>query len=237
MRLPAALLLVLALSISAAPAPAQNRGQGGGDVGAWFDDASHGQYASAEPRVEQAAGDAARAGVPEGLLIERLDEGAAKQVAAPVLERALQEDAARLATIAALVDGAFPRLAAGERTDALREGAIALRAGMTADTVGRAIEWTAGSGQEPGRTMAALATVASLGRAVELDDSKQLALVQALVRSREPPSRYGSFVSLLSAARARGLDSGAVVSKTLAALSARGTFLAVQQELERALRR
>ncbi len=232
----AALLLAFLVALAPWPAGAQRNGQDG-KVGAWFDQASHQGYAEAQSQVEKAADQAAQAGVPEDLLVERLDEGAAKQVAAPVLERALQEDAARLAALAGLFDRTLPKLTQDERTDALREGGIAMRAGMDIATIERAIGWTVDTGQEPRRVMAALAAVASLQRPLDLGPDDELSMARALARSREAPPRYGSFVSLLASARARGLDSRSLVATTIAVLSRAGTFLAVQQELDRKLRR
>lgn len=230
-----------------APTGPGQAGPGRGDTGRsdgdrsrkvddWFDDKANHGYAAAQAKIEQAARKAADAGAPEEILVERLSEGAAKNADVATLERALQEEAARLAALALAVDAAVPDLADDERTAVIREGAIAMRAGVDAATIGELVRWSVGAGQQLRRTMAALAALGPLQRTLGLDASGDLALVGAMVRSREKPSSFASFASLLAEAHGRGMDARVLVETSIAVLARRGTFLAVRQELDRLLR-
>lgn len=204
-------------------------------VETWFDDKANHGYAAAKAKIEQAVRKAAVAGVPEEILVERLSEGAAKNADVATLERAVQEEAARLAALAGAIDAAAADLTTKERTDAIREAALAMRAGVDAATIGQIVRWSVGAGQELRRTIAALAALCTLQRTLELGSYETLALVGAMVRSREKPSRFASFASLLAEAHGRGMDARVLVETSVAVLARRGTFLAVRQELERKL--
>lgn len=202
-------------------------------VGEWFGGKDGAPYGEVKPAIEQAAGQALAARVPEELLVERLAEGAAKGVAPEVLQRAMVEEAGVLAAIAAVLDARLPRLGADDRTEALRLGALAARGGIGTATVDAAVAWTVEGGRDLDRTMSALVAAASLHRGLGLDADRALALVRAFALSKEKTTRFGAFVSLLSGARARGLAADTVVEAALAALAEGRTFLAVQRELDR----
>jgi len=242
-----ALFVVLLLANASRAAGAAKNGQGDGQGGngqgngqekkveAWFDDTSNHGYAAAKTGIERAAQAASRAGVPEKMLVERLEEGAAKNTEVATLERALQEEAARLIGLAGIFDQAMPDLEDDDRAEAIREGAIALRAGMDIATIEQVIRWSVGAGLELRHTLAALAALGPHHRALALGVYEDLALVGAMVRSRERPSSYAAFASLLASASERGMDTRVLVETSVAMLARRGTFLAVRQELDRKL--
>ncbi len=169
------------------------------------------------------------------MLVDRLEEGAAKNTGVDTLERALQEEAARLAELAGIIDQAIPDLADDDRAEAIREGAISLRAGMDLVTIGQVIRWSVGAELELRRTVAALAALGPCHRALALGIYEDLALVGAMVRSREKPSGYAAFASLLASAHERGMDTRVLVETSVAVLARHGTFLTVRQELDRKL--
>jgi predicted TIM-barrel fold metal-dependent hydrolase len=241
-RMPALLVVLLLAGASWAASAAKNdkggNGQGNGQekkVEAWFDDTSNHGYAAAKAGIERAAQAASQAGVPEKILVERLEEGAAKNTEVATLERALQEEAARLIGLAGIFDQDMPHLEDEDRAEAIREGAIALRAGMDIATIEQVIRWCVGAGLELHRTMAALAALGPHHRALALGVYEDLALVGAMVRARERPSGYAAFASLLASAHERGMDTRVLVETSVAVLARRGTFLAVRQELDRKL--
>ena len=127
-------VLAAAFIAAAMPAPAER------NVAEWFGGESGARYGEVQGAIERAAEAALAARVPEELLVERLAEGAAKGVAPDVLRRAVEDDAAALAALAAILDGRMPRLDAGARTEALRLGAIAVRGGIGIGTVETAVE-------------------------------------------------------------------------------------------------
>jgi hypothetical protein len=219
----AALLLLAALPAAAA----ENK------VGEWFGGKDGAPYGEVQPAIEQAAGQALAARVPEELLVERLAEGAAKGVAPAVLRQVMVDEAGALTAIAAVLDARLPRLGADDRTEALRLGALAVRGGIGTATVDAAIAWTVEGGRDLDRTMSALVAAASLHRGLGLDAASGLALVRAFSLSKEKTSRFGAFVSLMTGARARGLAADTVVEATLTALAEGRTFLALQRELDR----
>jgi predicted TIM-barrel fold metal-dependent hydrolase len=241
-RMPALLVVLLLAGASWAAGAAKND-KGGNDQGngqekkveAWFDDTSNHGYAVAKAGIERAAQAASQAGVPEKMLVERLEEGAAKNTEVATLERALQEEAARLIGLAGIFDQDMPHLEDEDRAEAIREGAIALRAGMDIATIEQVIRWSVGAGLELHRTMAALAALGPHHRALALGVYEDLALVGAMVRARERPSGYAAFASLLASAHERGMDTRVLVETSVAVLARRGTFLAVRQELDRKL--
>ncbi len=202
-------------------------------VGEWFGGNDGAPYGEVKPAIEQAAGQAVAARVPEELLVERLAEGAAKGVAPEVMQKAVVEEAGALVAIASILDARVPRLGAADRTEGLRMGALAVRGGIGTATVDAAVAWTVEGGRDLDRTMSALVAVASLHRGLGLDADRGLALVRAFALSKEKSSRFGAFVSLMSGARARGLAAGTIVEATLAALEKGRTFLALQRELDR----
>jgi len=223
--------IAVLLLLAALPASAEKK------VAAWFGGKDGAPYGEVQPAIEKAAEDAVAARVPEELLVERLAEGAAKGVAPEVMQRAMEEGAAALAAIAAILDSRAPRLESGPRTDALRLGAIAARGGIDTRTVDAAVAWTIEGGRDVGRTMSALVAVASLARGLGLDADRALALAKAFSLSRETTSRFGAFVSLMSGARARGIAADTVVDAALSALAEGRTFLALQRELDRRAKR
>ena len=224
-------VLAAAFIAAAMPAPAER------NVAEWFGGESGARYGEVQGAIERAAEAALAARVPEELLVERLAEGAAKGVAPDVLRRAVEDDAAALAALAAILDGRMPRLDAGARTEALRLGAIAVRGGIGIGTVETAVVRTIDGGRDLGRTMSALVAAAALHRGLALDAARGLALAEAFALSKEPTSRFGAFVSLMAGARARGLAAETVVDAALSALAEGRTFLALQRELDRRSKR
>jgi len=227
MNVRAACILAVVLLLAALPAAAQK------NVGEWLGGEDGAPYGEVKPAIEEAAGQAVAARVPEELLVERLAEGAAKGVAPEAMRKAVVEAAVALVAIASNLDARLPRLGAADRTEALRLGALAVRGGVATSTVDGAVAWAVEGGRDLDRTMSALVAVASLHRGLDLDAERGLALVRAFALSNEKTSRFGAFVSLLSGARARGLAAGTVVEATLTALEKGRTFLALQRELDR----
>jgi hypothetical protein len=224
-------VLAIVLLLAALPVSAEKK------VAAWFGGKDGAPYGEVQPAIEKAADEAAAARVPEELLVERLAEGAAKGVAPEVMQRAMEEGAAALAALAAILDDRMPRLESGLRTDALRLGAVAVRGGIDLRTVDAAVAWTIERGLDLGRTLSALVAASSLRRGLDLDADRALALAKAFSLSQEKTSRFGAFVSLLSGARARGLAAETVVAAALSALAEGRTFLALQRELDRRSKR
>ena len=167
-------VLAAAFIAAAMPAPAER------NVAEWFGGESGARYGEVQGAIERAAEAALAARVPEELLVERLAEGAAKGVAPDVLRRAVEDDAAALAALAAILDGRMPRLDASARTEALRLGAIAVRGGIGIGTVETAVVRTIDGGRDLGRTMSALVAAAALHRGLALDAARGLALAEAV---------------------------------------------------------
>jgi hypothetical protein len=218
------LLLALGPILSAAPSP------GPGSVGDWL--AGPGAaYASIEAELGSSAGILESAGLPLVLLLERLEEGAAKRVPPAELARAADRDTRAFASAAAAFGRSGYRLESDPTP--LREAARALRSGLEPAWLDTIPAYFKAKGKPALDAARALTLAAALARPPLEGDMAEsiLDLASALAGSRLGSERYASLLSVYKRFQAGG---GPRVLGLMGAALRQGRGLQdIERELER----
>jgi len=218
------LLLALGPILSAAPSP------GPGSIEAWL--AGPGAaYTAVETELRASAGAMESAGLPLPLLLERLEEGAAKRVPPADLARAAARDVRAFASAA----GAFGRSGYKIESDpgSLREAARALRSGLEPAWLDIIPTYFKAKGKPALDAARALTLAAALARPPLEGDMAEsiLDLASALAGSKLGSERYASLLSVYKRFQAGG---GHRVLGLMAAALRQGRGLQdIERELER----
>ncbi|MBL8967671.1 MAG: hypothetical protein JNG85_11740 [Spirochaetaceae bacterium] len=216
--------LVCALFILfAAAAPAQ-------ELAAWFDGAPEAApYAAARERVLKAA--AAAPDLPEGLLVERLVEGARKRVPPDRLAAALEAEIARLADLSPLFDRAKTDPEAFR--ELLAEGGLLLRAGASRAEIASALAVASPGEEGSRRALAAVSLLVALRARFDLGAAEGSRLAAALVRGAVPRDKFQNLLSVFARWKAQGLSVARVSAVVAEALEAGASLERVERELQR----
>lgn len=217
--------LALALVSASAGAAAQ-------EIAAWFGSAPEAAaYAAVKDRITSIAEEAARGGVPESILLERLIEGTRKRVAPERLASALEAEAARLESVALLLKGRD--LGAAALSELIGSGGLLLRSGATLDELGRSLA-AGGPGDEGARrAFAAVSVLTGLYSRFGLNEAERNRLLEALARSSIPRTQFSSLISLFARWRASGLTVQHIATTVAQAIEGGSSLERIERELER----
>ncbi len=243
MRMPGGRASRLLLTLCAAALLAGRAGAQG--LGAWFDrDSAAGDYAAIAGRARELAAKAARDGVPERLLEERLAEGARKRVSPERLAAALEEEEARLAEVASLLDGI------GLGRDRPREAQIAAggllrRAGASPALLAAALAAArlppgaaaAGPAALADRAFAAVAATVSVNARFPLAEPAMARLAAALAAGGLRDDRFPSLVSVFARGKASGLATERIAEICSSVLEGGGSIERMESEIQRRTRK
>ncbi|MDA8409811.1 MAG: hypothetical protein M0001_05395 [Treponema sp.] len=218
--------------------------EGKGSVVEWLATPIAAPYAAIGPELLDQASLARSLGIPERLLVERLDEGALKRVPAHLLAAAIQQDVPRFASVLAIIAPGDSTLRDHSGLSALlRQGAILLRAGYR-DTELRMIfsKATAGAAAR-GRQLSSVESAARAfnAAAVALDASIRFSLspasrqglAEALAISALPDLRFDAVLSLFIRARGLGLQADPAAAILMNGLGKGASIDALDREITR----
>ncbi|HUX39487.1 MAG TPA: hypothetical protein VMV44_16430 [Rectinemataceae bacterium] len=219
-------------------------------IAEWLGSPAAAAYAPIAAELEAMASTARSSGIPEIVLVERLQEGALKNIRPALLGPALRLDLGRFTAMRELL--AHFDCLPGDTTSLaslLRQGAILMRAGYT-DTELETILAATGS-QAAGGGQAATGGYASdpeargpralRAAAVALDASgrfglsvqSRLALGRALAASELSAKRFAELLSLLAKARGLGLSSDGAIAIIIQGLERGASLDALERDISR----
>ncbi len=235
-----ALLIAAILCLGLASAAAEVKAS----VAEWLATPIAASYGGIGPELLDLGARARSLGVPERLLVERLDEGALKRVPPPQLAMVIGQDIGRFATVLALIvpNGALSEDHAA-LSSLLRQGAILLRAGFQDSELASIIAKarSGAGGRNKTRPTTDLAARAFNAAAVSLDASirfglspaSRLSLGEAMAASILPELRFDAVLSLLTRARGLGLQPDATVAILANELEKGASIDALDREVSR----
>ena len=213
-------------------------------VGDWLATAAAAPYAPIAAELEAMASAARSSGIPEIVLVERLQEGALKNIRPAPMAQALRLDLWRFGALRDLL-ARFDCLPADPASLAslLRQGAILLRAGYADSELGAILAAAGGKdgasegkeGPEARGTMALRAASVALdaGGRFGLSGEARLALGKALAASGLSARRFDEVLSLLARARGLGLSGDAAVAILARGLERGATLDALERDISR----
>lgn len=215
--------------------------EGPATVAAWLAAPIGTSYATARDGLLAAAETARARGIPESLLVERLDEGALKRIEPSRLAAAIGQDLERFSSVLGLLDarGEVP----GELTPKialLRQGAILLRAGYGVTALGACMDGALARGAaDPGpggpaaRALRAASVALDASLRFGLDGIRRDALGAALASSVLATDRLDAILSLFTKARGLGLAPDRASDLLVAGLVKGSSLEALDRELAR----
>jgi len=235
-----ALLIAAMLCLGLASATAEVKAS----IAEWLATPIAAPYSSIGAELLDLGARARSLGVPERLLVERLDEGALKRVPPQQLAMVIAQDVGRFATILTMIvpDGARPGDHAA-LSSLLRQGAIMLRAGFQDSELASifAKARSEAAGRNKTRSSMDIAARALNAAAVSLDASirfglspaSRLSLGEALAASILPELRFEAVLSMLTRARGLGLQPDATVAILANGLEKGASIDALDREISR----
>lgn len=208
-------------------------------VAAWLAAPLGRTYAGVGPGLLETAAAARARGIPEALLVERIDEGARKGSPPERLAAAIAQDLRRYVSLLGLLERRGQRPAEeGALRALLGQGSILLRAGYSLEGLEAALaagarraEGPPGLGASRGFRAAAVALDAALR--FGLQASKREALGAALAGSALPDEGLDSLLSLFARARGLGLSAERSADILTEELSKGSTLEGLERELAR----
>jgi len=228
-----AILSIALLALAAAPSSGQ-------EAAAWFERAPGAAgYASIRGAAEAAAARLRAAGLPDGLLAARLEEGARKRIAPERLAAALADEAVRYEAIAAELSsrGLLPELPSEAGGLAERAGLL-MRGGTALAEIAAALDAAPrGSAARAERALSAVAAEFSIHARFPLAPAERIALAAALAGSALGEERFASLLAVFARYRAEGLPASRICSLSVDILGAGGSVEGVERELQRRIRR
>ncbi len=201
------------------------------EFGAWLDSSREAvRYAAVRPRIRETAAAAIAAGVPAEAFISRIKEAAAKGIPPDTLAAALEADAARWITVAALLRGRdWPP--GEERADFYLAAGSSLLNGVGMPALAALVDWAVGAKAAAGRTGAILGTVASMGNAFRWTPETGARLALALAASRLKPGDFPALAELAGRAAAGGVSAQAFMEAAEAVFGAKGGIAELKKRL------
>jgi len=206
------------------------------ELGAWYgSDARASSYSTARGELSAIFQEARQQSVPGRLLLDRLREGAAKNVPPSVLTNGLRVELGRLERAHLIIDKA--RLSgsflSGAQEVTLKEVCIFLRAGLPDKLIGELL--AAGASVRGGResALAACGAIMDLRAVAPVADADSLQIGRLLMISGMEPSGYGSLALVYDRGRSRGLSHDRLVREVIInTLTAGGGLSAMNQKIE-----
>ncbi len=204
------------------------------ELSAWLDTAAAKPYLSEVAALRSIFDGCVGAGVPGALLIERLQEGAAKRVPPPRLLEAVTRDGAGFVFLALL----YRRTSAEDagqtvsEQEFIRRGALSLRAGAPQDLFEELFLRQPRSGSMA-RKLDALLAVSAVNSRFRLSAGEMETLCLALITSSERESRFSRLSSIFVRGISGGLDASAIVDLAALALGGKGTLARLENEILR----
>ena len=212
-----------------------------GRVSDWLKTPQATPYASIASELLESARRADDAGIPQILLVERLDEGALKAVPPPLLARAIGLDLERFNAVAKLLATLRNPPRAEDSPALLRQGAILLRAGYGEDELAAIFEAARAPGEARGDLGGQIAARALRAAAVALDASLRFglgpdtreALGAALASSALPSPRLDAILSLLAKAKGMRIQPEAAATILIENLKKGASLETLEREITR----
>ncbi len=209
-----------------------------GELDQWFTiDPRSSAYMPIRADLANLADTLLREGIPESLLIERLDEGSAKRIAPSRLLEALRLDVENLRYLGALYQRRYPLLAADAQAkkESLVIGSLILRSGISRDDIERSLPLSEAGGTVR-RSLEALLSVAAVQRRSPLVPAQIPRLTQALVSSSEKEERFPALSSLFLRGRAGALRESEIAELVISVLGRGGGFVQAENEITRRIK-
>jgi hypothetical protein len=204
------------------------------ELSAWFrSDPKARPYAAVQAEIAATFDEAAGAGLPAWVLMEKLREGAAKGVPAGRLATGLRAEATRLSQAADILLRARTSVAdRRERDETLRAVSIALLAGFSPGAVETLLVLVAPPARGPQDAVAALAAVIPVKDASLLSEADLVRLGAALLQSRLPSTAFKSIGSFFLKASASGARDGDILDDmVIPALRGGGGLVQMEEQL------
>lgn len=228
MRMSRAFALFAAAAILTAPVAADA-------LSDWFDLPCARNYLSARAEIESLRDLLESGGVTSELLVERLREGCAKKVASEKLMAAIREDTERFLYLGKTFSDLPSGIAdSAERDPFIRDGAIALRSGITRTDFASCLE-----GLSPGglpRRLSAILAAAAVNSRFPLESADTPLLVRALDGSPDRESRFSRLSAVYVRARSGGLSASETTERAIKILSSGGTLFSLESDIDGSLK-
>lgn len=226
-------------------------GSGEREFSRWLSaDSRAARYRTVEDDLARVFKESERTGVPPELLLEKLKEGAAKNVPASRIVPALEAELERLAFAKELSDrlGLY-RTEPDKRAGLFRTVSIFLLSGFSPSLVDEVFSaaFERASIENRDRTSAqdsaveradeALHTLLQIGLIYRFSDDELVGLGRAVIASGIPVSGYRSLASVFLKANSYRMSGAETIGLVTEILSNRGGLLQIEQELQRRSRR
>ncbi|MCX7023091.1 MAG: hypothetical protein NT080_00545 [Spirochaetes bacterium] len=202
-------------------------------IGEWFATDPALQYAGVRAAVAEAAAPAVAAGVPSVLFVERLREAAAKRIKPDLLPAAIAAEAARLLSVNAAARESGFILDGPVRLAALRRASLLLRAGTGIASIKGAYRAAQLANRGAEAALEAVAVAADIRARTGIGVEGADLLASSLIRSSIDWPKYRSLEAIFVKGRASGLSGSTLVEIACGALDSGGTFVRIEQEIER----
>ncbi len=200
---------------------------------AWLRDDPRGKtYAAAAADLRDVFSRAGSEGLPLGILMDKLREGASKGVPAGRLSAGLEAERQRLLEVRDILKGSgMSIMDAGEYQETLKDISLTLLAGIPAGTIQSLFTAAARAGKTVMDVRAACAALIRMASVSRLAGEDLRRLGEAMVSSSLASSAFASIPSFFIKARASGLREGDVLDSIVIKALQSGGGLARMEEL------
>jgi hypothetical protein len=209
-------------------------------LSSWFQSDPRAQaYREVEPQISRTFDEAAAAGLPLPILMDKLREGAVKGVAAERLSTGLRAEMERLLVAQGILERQSVTLPDRKgREEAMKGISISLLAGLPPETIEQLFAISRAPARSPQDAVAACAALIQIREMSRLSDADVRRLGEALLRSRLPAASFRSIPSFFVRARARGIGEAEILdSIVIEALESGGGLVQMEDQLRLQLKR
>ncbi len=181
---------------------------------------------------------AGKAGIPITLLIEKMNQGASKQVLPESLLKAMDEELARLISARNLIEeSGIMTKNHQEYQQTLKFLSVSFRSGLEYATLNTLFAIAAAEKRPLKDTLALCSVLIKIASIQRLKQDDYLLLGKALVTSRFPESAYDSIASFFLKANASGIKGSDTILFMAGVIEKGGGLIQMEQELARRTRK
>jgi len=198
----------------------------------WYEvDKSASRYQSVYSEIENILLTAEDAGLPVGLIMLKLKEGADKGIPPERLAAALQKEKQRLSAADTILSPFKEMLSEDTLISGYKRISVYLRAGIPKHVISQSLSITREKDYEIVRVYKALDTLAELLSLSGIPDNMQSKLVKSLIISDIPDKGFTSLPSLFLKSRARGMGDIEIIQLITNVLGQGTGLLRLEEEL------
>lgn len=200
----------------------------------WFSETPRAEaYLEIRPGLLSLLREAGEAGIPPGLLIAKMKEGAAKHISPVRLEAALRQELSRLRIALRVIETA----GYGPTEQPLKILGILLREGVSEDFLRRVLIDAQAAGRPLADGTAACSALFQVKKITGLPEDDLLRLGQALYQSSLKASGYDAVASVFLKARINRLSDRDMLEIVLTIFEGGGGLVQLEREINRRTRR